>query len=119
MKSGKMKGMAERVLKKWKEAIKQLGNPKDQPTDFQCLVLTAMKNGMTVRDASRVFGLTEQTLFNWRNKYTKFSGIDDKSYFMLRAYKLGADDEVIAKWFGLQRIDQVASMIAKAEQDQR
>lgn len=104
-----------KVLRFWKERIDSLQNPKDRPNDFQRLVLSVIERGMSVRDASRVFGQTEQTLFNWRKKYGRVKTADDMTYFIVRAHQLGASDEAIAGWFGLQRADQVAMITAKAK----
>lgn len=106
-----------KILKNWREVIDRLQNPKDRPNDFQRLVLSAIENSMSVRDASRVFGQTEQTLFNWRKKYQDVDTLVDMEYFVIRAHKLGADDEAIGKWFGLQRKDEVATITAKAREE--
>lgn len=67
---------------------------------------------MSVRDAERVFGVTEPTIRAWRRKYGGMKTIDDKTYFMNRARQLGADDEAIAQWFGIERTDKVNMMLA-------
>lgn len=107
--------MIRNRLTKWKSVISTLENPKNRPNDFQQLILDCHKNGLTVRDAHRIFGVSHRFINDLKNKFTEQRNLDDKRYFMLRARKLGADDEAIAQWFGYDRADQVSMELAKLE----
>ena len=93
--------------------MSRLELPKDRPNDLQRLVLSCLDNGLTVRDATRVFGVAESTIQKWSKEYANVTTLDDKEYFMHRARELGASDEVIAQWFGFDRIDKVSMLLAK------
>lgn len=100
-------------LKIWKTVIDSLENPNDRPNDFQRLVLDCIKRGMPVRDAVRIFGVTQPTIQTWLKKFSDQEPLPDDTYFMNRARQMGAEDEVIAQWFGMKRPDQVAMRLAK------
>lgn len=100
-------------LKDWKEKLPLLSDPKDRPNDFQALVIGCLNNNMSVRDATRVFGLTEKTVRAWREAYPDLNTENDERYFMRRARALGADDETIAGWFGFDRADKVSMLLAE------
>lgn len=104
------------ILKKWRES-RHLPKPKDRPNDFQRLVLGAVKNGMQVRDAVRVFGVTQPTINRWQATYGDAAASNDLHYFVKRASALGASDELIAQWFGINRVDKVTMIVAEGEND--
>lgn len=103
--------MLRNRLKKWKEVIGTLDDPKSRPDNFQQLVLACMENGMNMRDASRVFGLSESTLKKWSKDFRKSERKRDLAYFVERAHKLGADNDVIAIWFGID-VSQVEDILS-------
>lgn len=104
-----------RKLTKWKEVLPKMEHPRNRPNDFQRLVLSCLDAGMTNRDALRIFGISENQLKNIRRKYGDVTTVSDLTYFMKRARDLGADDEVIAIWFGFDRVDKVTSILAQIE----
>lgn len=104
-------------LKGWREKLPSLPNPKERPNDFQRLVLQSVKNGMTIRDAVRVFGISQPTINKWANKFSDSYTEPDGVYFMRRARELGASDEVIAVWFGFDRVDKVSMLLAEVSSD--
>jgi transposase-like protein len=100
-------------LKHWKDKIGKLPSPKKRPNDFQRLVLECIQNGMNIRDAWRIFDISESSLRDWRKLYGEVKTDPDQLYFMRRARELGADDEVIALWFGFDRADKVSMLLAE------
>lgn len=100
-------------LKNWREKLPLLPDPKTRPNDFQRLILMCLTRGLTIRDAERVFGVSEKNIQGMKTRYeTVESDKSDLPYFMNRARELGADDEVIAKWFGFDRVDKVSMILA-------
>ena len=110
------RGMEKKVLQRklinWRSVLPKLDNPKKRPNDYQRLVLNCLNNGMTVQDAQRVFGISRMAIVDWRRQFSGISTAADSVYFMERARKLGADDETIAYWFSIERIDKVAMILA-------
>lgn len=100
-------------LTNWKKTLPLLASPKMRPNDFQRLVIACLNNDMTVRDATRVFSITEKTALTWHRRFAEVKTENDKSYFMRRARELGADDETIAQWFGFDRPDKVSMLLAE------
>lgn len=105
--------MIRKQLTKWKSVIDSLQSPKDRPNDFQRLVLSCLKNNLNVSDAVRIFGISQPALNGWLEKYDNVDTLPDQIYFMQRARQLGADDEAIAGWFGLDRADKVSTILAE------
>ena len=102
-------------LKKWEQILPTLENPRSRPNDFQRLVLSCIQRGMNKLEAQRVFGVSDTTLRKWTSDYAGVATEEDLAYFMRRARELGADDEVIAEWFGFDRPDKVAMLLAPSE----
>lgn len=104
-----------KVLTKWRQMAGKLDNPKSRPNDFQRLVISANKRGMNHQDATRVFGLSPVTVASWCKSFSEDTSPNDLHFFIYRAHRLGASDEVICQWFGIDRADKVAMIIAETE----
>lgn len=100
-------------LTNWKEKIDLLNSPGNRPNDFQKLIIRCSNNGMNVRDAHRVFGIAERTVRDWKTQFSDKETEEDMIYFMRRARELGADDETIAQWFGLEQVEKVNVILAE------
>lgn len=107
--------MIRNQLKKWKEVIGSLENPKKRPNDLAALIISCLENGLTRKDAERIFGVSQNYVNRLQRKYPDKT-LPDKLYFMHRARQLGASDEAIAGWFGFDRIDKVSSALAQIDE---